>query len=112
MLQCIKLDDVLEISIKKIFIWDCHTVYHNVFISVSISFLEKFLLFWYALFLQMHAGVWRRSIHVLLVVYVTFHLGTATTCISQCKSDVRIDANSVGLQGNIVDPHLSSHNEN
>ena len=39
-------------------------------------------------------------IRVLLVVYVTFHLGSATTCTSKSKSHVRIDAMNVGLYGN------------
>ena len=49
-------------------------------------------------------------IHVLLVVHATFHLGSATTCTSQSKSHVRINAINVGLYGNTVNPYLSGHN--
>ena len=104
MLQCIKLDDVLEICIKILFfIWDCHahvSQCHFGFYLCQYFFPGEVLLHLYALFLQMYAGGWRRVIRVLLVVYVTFHLGSATTCTSQSKSHVRIDAMNVGLYGN------------
>ena len=58
----------------------------------------------------MCGGGWRKSLCVLIVVYVTFHLGSANTCTSQCKSDARIDVVSVGLYGNTVDCQLSGHN--
>ena len=47
---------------------------------------------------------------LLIVVYATFHLGSATTCTSQSKSHTRINAINVGLYGNTVDPCLSGHN--
>ena len=82
-------------------------MYHKV---LSLSVFLEVLLYLYVLILQMCGGGWRKSICVLIVVYVTFRLGSATTCTSQCKSHARIDVVSVGQYDNTVDCQLSGHN--
>ena len=57
----------------------------------------------------MCGGGWRKSLCVMIVVYVTFRLGSAT-CNSQCKSHARVDVVSVGLYDNTVASQVSGHN--
>ena len=82
-------------------------MYHKV---LSLSVFLEVLLHLYVLILQMCGRGWRKSICVMIVVYVTFHLGSATTCTSPGKSHARVDVVSVGQYGNTVDCQLSGHN--
>lgn len=84
-------------------------MYHKV---LSLSVFLEVLLYLYVLILQMCGGGWRKSICVLIVVYVTFRLGSATTCTSPGKSHARVNAVIVRLYGNIEDPQLSNYNKN